>query len=364
MRPSALRSDSYSFQISKGVKKARSSGFTLIELLVVVAIIAVLLALLLPAVQMAREGARRTSCRNNLKQIGIALHNYADVHAYLPPAVVIQRSASFDTNLDFVGWSVHARLLPYIEQNSKFEQINFDLSQRAVANTTMRSFVTGPFLCPSDPNADAKRTDTPNHNLSYPVVRGSWYVWGGFSVGEAPLAPFFVNGRFGWQQFSDGVSKTMLCAEAKSRMPYIRDCENLVFRPNNTTAPPGPNDDPGLIAAYTACSGVRASFQTFEDGGTHSEWIDGQVHQSGVTTAWPPNWPTSGSLGAKSAPDVDLVGVRESNGGPTYAAMTARSYHGGGVQVLFADGAVAFIDNAVEGAVWRAFGTPSGNESP
>jgi hypothetical protein len=92
------------------------------------------------------------------------------------------------------------------------------------------------------------------------------------------------------------------------------------------------------IAAYTSCSGPAASFKSFADGGSHSEWIDGQVHQSGFTTAWRPNRATPGSLGARSAPDVDLVGVRESNGGSTYGALTARSFHPGGVHFLFGDG--------------------------
>jgi prepilin-type processing-associated H-X9-DG protein len=92
----------------------------------------------------------------------------------------------------------------------------------------------------------------------------------------------------------------------------------------------------------------------------HSEWIDGHVHQTGFTTAWPPNRKI---LGGPSRVDTDLSGVREMNGGPTYAAITARSYHPGGVNVLLGDGSVRFVKDSIDGRTWRALGTIAGNEA-
>src|SRR3954469_22328427 len=104
---------------------SRSRGFTLIELLVVIAIIAVLIAMLLPAVQAAREAARRIQCTNNLKQLGLALHNYESVAGALPPSLVVaKRGTSFWSN----GWSVNGRVLPFMEQGSAFNSINFTLA--------------------------------------------------------------------------------------------------------------------------------------------------------------------------------------------------------------------------------------------
>src|SRR5262249_7308124 len=122
--------------IGFGSRASRSSGFTLIELLVVIAIISVLIALLLPAVQSAREAARRIQCTNNLKQMGLALHNYESIAGALPPSNV----AGFmngTKNFFFNGWSVHARILPFMEQGVAFNAINFSYSHRTVQNSTV-----------------------------------------------------------------------------------------------------------------------------------------------------------------------------------------------------------------------------------
>jgi prepilin-type N-terminal cleavage/methylation domain-containing protein len=345
------------------LRPVRSFGFTLIELLVVIAIVGVLIALLLPAVQQAREAARATQCRNNLKQIGLALHHYADAHRVLPPAVVLQ-PATPAAAMDFNGWSVHARLLPFLDEANKFDVANVSASIRVPANGTVRRIVSSVFLCPSDPNSNDHRTDAPNHNVNYAALRGDWYVWGGAVVGEPPRAPFGVNSRVAWRDFADGLSQSTVFAEVKCRFPYLRECTNLQYRPIPAQPQqPDPFADPASVAAYTTCSGSSASFLGFADGGSHSEWPDGQVHQTGFTTAWTPNRQTAGSLGAKSALDVDLVGTRESSGGPTFAAMTARSYHPGIVHVLSADGSVSAVESAVNGWVWRARGTPAGGET-
>src|SRR5271166_430496 len=128
----------------------RSRGFTLIELLVVIAIIAVLIALLLPAVQSAREAARRMQCVNNLKQLGIALHNYHDALSIFPPGY-IAASKFIDGETDTApGWSWASMILPQLEQASLYSSINVYLPIQAGANVTATQTIVGAYLCPSD----------------------------------------------------------------------------------------------------------------------------------------------------------------------------------------------------------------------
>ena len=158
-------------------------GFTLIELLVVIAIISVLLAMLLPAVQQAREAARRISCTNNLKQLGIALHNYTDTHTMLPPAVVVADMGA-GTPV-FGGWSVHARILPFIDQASGYNAVNFDFRYDHAENTTITALPLGVFICPSEPNDQPSKHSFGTSGLTnYGWNMGDWFVWGGADPNE------------------------------------------------------------------------------------------------------------------------------------------------------------------------------------
>lgn len=334
----------------------RRQAFTLIELLVAIAIIGVLIALLLPAVQAAREAARRMRCQSNLRQIGVALHNYEDAFQMLPPAGVAE---DFSNTVGWHGWSAFARLLPMLDSANKYDMINYDLTYDHATNTTVSRNVFDIFLCPTDPNATRHRaTDTDHHhNINYGLNRGTWFVWGGLRATPHTGAPFRINTGVPLAEITDGLSHTLFLAEVKARMPYLRDCQGLVFDPLSGTPTPGPTADPTSIAQYTACSGALKA-----DSG-HSEWEDGHVHQTGFTTAWPPNFITPGSLGGTAFVDVDLTGIREKNGGPTFSAVTARSYHSGGVNVLMGDGVVFFVSDSVDALVWRAHGTTKGNET-
>ena len=131
------------------LKGLRRRGFTLIELLVVIAIIAVLIALFLPAVQAAREAARRAQCINNLKQLGLAFHNYESSQTVLPPAFV---GAGIGNVVAWTnGWSALARILPYIEQGNLFNAANFFIWKEDPTNTTVVAFYISALVCPSDP---------------------------------------------------------------------------------------------------------------------------------------------------------------------------------------------------------------------
>jgi prepilin-type N-terminal cleavage/methylation domain-containing protein len=337
----------------------RRSGFTLIELLVVIAIIAVLIALLLPAVQSAREAARRIQCTNNLKQIGLAIHNYHDSVGTLPlgAAVTFDRSG----NPIFQGWGVTARILPYLEGQNIFNVCNFNLANEAPQNDTSMRIGVEAYLCPSDPqNRVIFLDDTqPRNNTNYAVNRGDWFVWGGRSSTIQPSSPFRVNTSVGLAAISDGTSNTILASEVRTHIPYLMNCAGLTYAPVGSQPIPDPNAKPSSIEQYATCGGSGSELRA--DSG-HSEWEDGNTSQAGFTFAWTPNKVTPGIYNGTSVADADLIAFREEEGGPTFAAVTSRSYHPGGVTSLLGDGSVRFIKSTIAGNVWRSLGTIAGGE--
>jgi prepilin-type N-terminal cleavage/methylation domain-containing protein/prepilin-type processing-associated H-X9-DG protein len=337
----------------------RRRGFTLIELLVVISIIGVLVALLLPAVQAAREAARRMQCTNNLKQIGLAVHHYETAVSTLPLGCVV----TFDSakNPVFTGWGITARLLPHLEGQNHFNACNFNLPNETPENDTAMRLGIATYLCPSDGKNQVIFIDDgqPRNNTNYGFNRGDWYVWGGSTSALPPGSPFRANASVPLTSVNDGLSNTLFAAEVKTHTPYLLNCSGLRYAPLGTQPMPGPNDSPSAVGPYTACSGSLAELRP--DSG-HSEWEDGNTSQAGFTTAWPPNKVTPGRFGGTSVPDTDLIAIREENGGPTFAAVTARSYHPGGVNALMGDGSVRFVKSAISGSTWRALGTVAGGE--
>lgn len=174
-------------------------GFTLIELLVVISIIAILVGLLLPAVQQAREAARRTQCRNNLRQLGIALHSYHDLHRSLPPgSIVLPDNFPIQT-----GWGWGAFLLPHLDQTPLYSQLDFDDRTLVDGNRPLVGTALPIFRCHTDPAPEAIRVATPS-NPQAAVAHGNY-------AGSGPMLHELSSVRF--RDVTDGLSQTWLVGE-------------------------------------------------------------------------------------------------------------------------------------------------------
>jgi prepilin-type N-terminal cleavage/methylation domain-containing protein/prepilin-type processing-associated H-X9-DG protein len=353
---------------------SKRRGFTLIELLVVIAIIGVLIALLLPAVQSAREAARRSQCVNNLKQLALAVHNYAQQNGEtLPPHFV---DDPWNGNLN-QGQSLHARILPFIEQMPTYNAINWDIPDRwgpgvpnppnndsstanlwGVIQMTALSVEVKTFLCPSDPNpgqveaigwANARRkhgvVNYPNNiglnrHLNGWAFNGPGWIattWDGVLKPTVTMATF-VDGTNNTALFSEWVKGPSV------GLDIARDGLGMVYQA-------GVNSD-----AFT--------------GQLYADWLHAQQCQNnGVTRdwAWKGEWWISGDRNNYSHTQTPNrrscnyanIGV---DGRGTINLMSASSLHPGGVNVAFADGSVKFIKSTVNYKAWYAIATPNGGE--
>lgn len=317
----------------------RVRGFTLVELLVVIAIIGILVGLLLPAVQSARESARRLQCQNNLKQLGLALHNHESLRKNIPPL------GDYLTAGSAVYWSVQVRLLPFLEQANLHALVDFNkpISQQpGVARMRMPHLI-----CPSEVN-DRERPDSPtftHYPLSYGANAGVWHITQPPS--DRGSGVFLINRSTKLAELTDGLSNTLAMAEVKAFTAYLRDGGNAS---TGTPVPASPRDVSAFGGEFKADSG-------------HTEWVDARIHQTGFTTTFAPNTKVPHTEGGKTY-DIDFNSMREGRSArlPTYAVVTSRSYHAGGVNVLLMDGSVRYIASTIELDTWRALGSRSGGE--
>ena len=326
----------------------RLRGFTLIELLVVIAIIAILVALTLPAVQQSREAARRIRCLNNLKQMGLALHNYHSTHETFPPgfvSVLNDPSWSYETGntRSFPdergpGWSFFALLLPYIEQSGLHHRINYDLPITAPENTDARHMSVGLYLCPSD--TDGRRipvttcgSPPTEANTPTPITEAAVCSYVGSLGGGNSVDPNY--GAYEWQPFNgvfhrnsrirasditDGMSHTIGIGERMSRIAEsswvgVVPRQNIVY---NQSSPPQPQFNP---------------------------------------PADPPCY--------KWRPPITSILVHARSGAPNGPTSSPSSFHGphpAGCNFLLMDGSTRVITNDIGLPMFRALCTRDGGE--
>lgn len=323
------------------MRRVMHKGFTLVELLVVIAIIGILVALLLPAVQAAREAARRTSCSNNLKQIGLAMHNFEGVHQRLPSAYEYKVTTTYPTVPNWAyRWSVHAALSPYLEQSAIYNLLRLDVPLHLIGQT--------PAVHPE--NAPVVAMQVPTllcaSDRKLPVTAG----WGS--------ANYMVNWGTGLNAGADLNADGLFFIDSKKRFADVLDgLSNTAALTETTLGNNSPPSTYGAIAGKreqtdamiwllsapmsdAGCSGTSAPAHfTRAD-----KWADGAASSTGYHHYWTPN--------VKRPDCYSRIG--------TWKA--ARSRHPGGVNLLMADSSVRFVADSVDFTTWRRLGSIADRE--
>lgn len=296
----------------------RQSGFTLIELLVVVAIIGLLICLILPAVQQAREAGRRIYCQNNLHQFGIGIHNYDSTSNCLPPPSLGM-------------FSIHARLMAYMEQTSHYNALNFERSTSSAANQTVQNQAISIFLCPSD------------FGDSYGVGRTNYA--GNFTGAyrkDSPVGAFIDPLLNRPRDFGDGLSQTAAMAEWVLSVP-------------------GETSTHAQTRSFELQPGIHPLSESFESFASRCNSLNPNLAKPWTLQG---RWWIEGAepstlynhylaINQKSCTNASSI---------TSGVWTSGSRHPGGALVLFADGHVSFVKESVNLMVWRAIGSRTASD--
>ena len=336
-------------------------GFTLVELLVVIAIIGILVALLLPAIQAAREAARRSQCVNNIKQLALGMQNYVDVHRNLPRASFRQSNGLWWGGSDLYLPSIHVAMLPFIEQTSLYER--FDYSRwlwgpnashdhpppPTNENGSVTATRVNTFICPTGPSFGDDRARASNH---YAWNMGSTIYWSNVAM-NGPI-------RRSWDtaltDILDGLSNTILLSEILpadnngGHFTYPRDMIPGVSLAVITTPIMPPESQVQALgqANVAAMASVGAHHSNLGDTWGCTAWL-----WTTYNTVAPPNWhaPTSHPGGSTAW----LIGVD--------GVFPARSYHPGGVNAAFCDGSVRFIGDSINLRAYQCLGARNSGEA-
>jgi prepilin-type N-terminal cleavage/methylation domain-containing protein/prepilin-type processing-associated H-X9-DG protein len=353
-------------------------GFTLIELLVVIAIIAVLIGLLVPAVQKVRSAAARLKCQNNLKQMGLASHNYESTNGYLPA-----RYGTVNVNGTWYAndASPQALILPFVEQDNKYNLFNFNYKTWNDTNVATGKFTTGAnglginlaarvndisfFVCPADPSGTVRGANQANTNdLTYPEGRLNYLASLGATSqfgSTTPGAGIFAYGNPSATgpfhgpslvQITDGTSNTALFGEVMrttDTWPHVSGIRTNTDIILDSSVASGPDNDGRAIPS---CATGNPWTSTISYGGLEFErdlW-----GTTFYTHTLPPNWNVKVASGTQRYNCGDTAIV--------HFHVAASSYHTGGVNIGLADGSVHFVSDGIDFATWQAVGSMAGGE--